>query len=484
MDNDQVILQQSVDEIRHTFKSGVTRSVEWRKTQLRAIRKLVDEKEDVIFKILQTELGKHSVESYRDEIGVIKKSVDHALSSIDQWMSPKKGRLPLLFFPASRKILSEPLGVVLIVGSWNFPITLTLDPLIGAISAGNTVVLKPSELAPNCASFLANILPVYLDSKAIKVIEGGPEVSNQLLQYKWDKIFFTGSTKVGKIVMAAAAKHLTPVTLELGGKSPVIFDSLPVSDMKVATKRIAGGKWGSCSGQCCIGVDYLLVEQKFASTLIEQLKKTISKFYGDDVKNLRNLTKIVNKFHFDRLRNLLEVPAVAKCIVHGGSFDDTNLLIEPTILLNPPLDADIMNEEIFGPLLPIITMENIEESIDFINSKPKPLALYAFTKNENLKKRILDETSSGSVTFSDTLVQFVCDDLPFGGVGQSGFGKYHGKYSFDTFSHEKAVLERTFYFELEPRHPPWNDFKLEFLRLAYSYNYVGLVLLLLGLKKP
>lgn len=476
-------MRRSLEELRQTFKSGRTRCVDWRKQQLRAILRLIHENEHLLFQLLESELGKHPVESYRDEIGVVKKSVDHALSCIDQWMSPKKGRLPLLFFPASGKVLPEPLGLVLIIGSWNFPITLTLDPLIGAISAGNTVVLKPSELAPKCSSFLADILPVYLDPKAIKVIEGGREVANQLLEYKWDKIFFTGSTKVGKIVMSAAAKHLTPVTLELGGKCPAIIDSLPNSDMKVATKRLLGGKWGSCSGQACIAIDYLLVEQKFASSLIEQLKKTIKRFYGDDVSNLKNLAKIVNKTHFDRLRNLLEDPAVANCIVYGGSFDDTNLIIEPTILLDPPLDAEIMNEEIFGPLLPIITLDKIEESIEFINSKPKPLALYAFTKNEKFKKRILAETSSGSVAFNDTMIQFVCEELPFGGVGQSGFGRYHGKYSFDTFSHEKAVLERSFYFELEARHPPWNNFKLEFLRLAYIFNYVGLLLHLLGLKR-
>ncbi|KAI3761069.1 hypothetical protein L1987_51475 [Smallanthus sonchifolius] len=477
-------MRRSVEELRLTFKTGKTRTVGWRKAQLRAILRLIHENENTLFHLLQSELGKHPVESYRDEIGVVKKSVDHALNCIDQWMSPKKGRLPLVYFPASRQVLPEPLGVVLIIASWNFPIALTLDPLIGAISAGNTVVLKPSELSPNCASFLANILPSYLDPKAVKVIEGGREVSNQLLQYKWDKIFFTGSTKVGKIVMAAAANNLTPVTLELGGKCPAIFDFLPNSDLKVAAKRVASGKWGPCAGQAGIGIDYMLVEQKFASTVIEQLKKTIKRFYGDDAKNFKNLSKIINKGHFDRLRSFLEDSAVANCIVYGGSFDDTSLIIEPTILLDPPLDAEIMNEEIFGPLLPIITMDNIEESIEFINSKPKPLAIYAFTKNENFKKRILAETSSGSVTFNDTVIQFLCDELPFGGVGQSGIGRYHGKYSFDTFSHEKAVLERSFYFELEPWHPPWNNFKLQFLRLVYNYDYVGMLLLLLGLKRP
>ncbi|KAL4582670.1 hypothetical protein LXL04_007228 [Taraxacum kok-saghyz] len=483
MDDDQG-MRRSVEELRQTFKSGKTRGVDWRKAQLRAILRLIEENEDNLFQLLQSELGKHPVESYRDEIGIVKKSVDQALSCIDQWMSPKKGWLPLLFFPASRTMLPEPLGVVLILGSWNFPISLILDPLIGAISAGNTVMLKPSELAPNCASFLAKIIPVYLDPKAIKVTEGGKEVSKQLLEFKWDKIFFTGSTKVGKLVMAAAAKHLTPVTLELGGKCPAIFDSLPNSDMKVAAKRVASGKWGACCGQACIGVDYMLVEQNFATTLIEELKKTIKMFYGDDMRNLKNISRIVNKVHFDRLRNLLEDPTIANCIVYGGSFDEKNLIIEPTILLDPPLDSEIMNDEIFGPLLPIITLDNIKESIEFINSKPKPLALYAFTKNQIFKKQILSETSSGSVTFNDTMVQFACDDLPFGGVGESGFGRYHGKYSFDTFSHEKAVLERSFYLELEPRHPPWNVFKLEFLRSAYDYNYLRMLLLLLGLKKP
>ncbi|KAL8257178.1 hypothetical protein R6Q59_029219 [Mikania micrantha] len=483
MNGDQE-MRRRVEELRQTFKSGKTRSVDWRKSQLQAILRLIHENEDTLFKLLQSELGKHPVESYRDEVGVVKKSADHALRCIDKWISPTKGWLPLVFFPASRQVLSEPLGLVLIIGSWNFPISLTLDPLIGAISAGNTVVIKPSELSPKCSSFLANTLPCYLDPKAVTVIEGGQEVSSQLLEYQWDKIFFTGSRRVGKIVMAAAAKNLTPVTLELGGKCPAIFDCLPNSDLKVAAKRVASGKWGACAGQACIGIDYMLVEQKFASKLIEQLKKTIKIFYGDNVQKLKNHSKIINKVHFNRLRGFLEDPAVANCIVYGGSFDDSNLIIEPTILLDPPLDAEIMNEEIFGPLLPIITMENIEESIEFINSKPKPLALYAFTKNENFKKLILAGTSSGSVTFNDTMIQFVCDDLPFGGVGQSGIGRYHGKYSFDTFSHEKAVLERSFYFELEPRHPPWNNFKLEFLRFAYNYDYVGILLLLLGLKRP
>uniref|UniRef100_A0A5B7A4J8 Aldehyde dehydrogenase n=1 Tax=Davidia involucrata TaxID=16924 RepID=A0A5B7A4J8_DAVIN len=475
---------ESLAELRQTFRSGRTRSVAWRKAQLRAILKLFADNQDNIFQALHQDLGKHPVEAYRDEFGVVLKSANNALSCVEKWMAPKKGQIPLLFFPSKGEVLPEPLGLVLIFSSWNFPISLALDPFIGAISAGNTVVLKPSELAPACSSFLATTIPLYLDSKAIKVIEGGKDIAEKLLQQKWDKIFFTGSPRVGRIVMSAAAKHLTPVTLELGGKCPTILDSLSSpSDMKVAAKRIAGGKWGLCSGQACVGIDYVLVEDKFASTLIELLKKNINKFYGEDIKNLKNLSRIVNKKQFDRLCNLLDDPNVAASIIHGGSLDEKNLLIEPTILLNPPLDAEIMTEEIFGPLLPIITLNNIQESIEFIKSRPKPLAIYAFTKDETFKKQILTETSSGSVVFNDAIVQFASDTLPFGGVGQSGFGRYHGKYSFDTFSHEKAVLQRSFFPELEARYPPWNDFKMQFIRLGYSFDYLGLLLLMLGLKR-
>lgn len=470
-------------EVRTTFSSGRTRGVAWRKAQLQAILKLLAENEDEIFEALKQDLGKHPVESYRDEVGVVKKSATNALRCVEKWMAPQKGRIPLVFFPARGAVVSEPLGVALIFVSWNFPISLALDPVIGAISAGNTIVLKPSELAPKCSSFLANTIPLYLDPEAIKVIEGGKDVAEQLLQLKWDKIFFTGSPRVGRLIMSAAAKHLTPVTLELGGKCPTIFDTLSnSSDLQVAVKRVAGGKWGPCNGQACIGIDYVLVETEFAPVLIELLKKFIKKFYGENLKTLENLARLVNKYHFDRVHNLLKDPKVAASVVYGGSVDEENMVIEPTILLNPPLDADIMTEEIFGPLLPIITLNNIEESIQFINSRPKPLAIYAFTKNDSLKEKILQETSSGSLTFNDAIVQFLCDTLPFGGVGQSGHGRYHGKFSFDTFSHEKAVLHRSFLIELEPRYPPWNNFKMEFVRLAYDYDYVGLVLLLLGLR--
>ncbi|XAR57947.1 Aldehyde dehydrogenase (NAD(+)) [Bertholletia excelsa] len=476
-------LEQSLTELRQTFTSGRTRDVAWRKDQLRAILKLIDHNEAKINLALHQDLCKHPVEIYRDEIGVVKKSANYSLSCVEKWMAPKKGRIPWLFFPSRGEVLPEPYGLVLIFVAWNFPISLALDPLIGAISAGNTVVIKPSDLSPACSAFLASTIPLYLDPTAVRVIEGGAHVAEQLLQHRWDKIFFTGSHRVGKIVMSAAAKHLTPVTLELGGKCPVIVDTLSdPSEIMVAAKRVAGGKWGPCSGQACIAIDYVLVDRKFAPILIEFLKKIIHQFYGENLKNLKYLSRIVNKHHFARLCSILEDPRVAASIVYGGSLDENNLIIEPTILLDPPLDSEIMTEEIFGPLLPIITLDNIHESIEFINLRPKPLAIYAFTKDEKFKKLVLMETSSGSLTFNDVMVQFLCDELPFGGVGQSGIGRYHGKYSFDTFSHEKAVLYRSFFLELEPRYPPWNEFKLQFLRFAYIFDYFRLLLLLLGRK--
>ncbi|XP_059623544.1 aldehyde dehydrogenase family 3 member F1-like isoform X2 [Cornus florida] len=471
-------------ELRQCFRSGSTRSVSWRKAQLEAILKLITDNEDKMFKALQQDLGKHPDEAYRDEIGAVVKSANNSLSSVEKWMAPQKVRIPVLFFPAKGEVLPEPLGLALIFSSWNFPILSALDPLIGAISAGNAAVLKPSKLAPACSSFLANTIPLYLDNKAIKVIEGGADIAEKVLQQKWDKIFFTGSPRVGRIVMSAAAEHLTPVTLELGGKCPIILDSLTnLSDIQAAVKRIAQGKWGLCSGQPRIGIDYVLVEHKFASLLIDSLKRTMKKFYGDNPKSLNNLSRIVNKHHFDRLHNLLEDPNVGASIVHGGSLDEENLIIEPTILLDPPLDAEIMTEEIFGPLLPIITLNKIQDSIEFINSRPKPLTLYAFTKNEAFKKQILTETSSDTLVFNDIFGQFLCDALPFGGVGQSGIGRYHGKYSFETFSHEKPVLHRSFFPDMEMLYPPLNDSKLQFLRLAYKFDNVGILLHFLGLKK-
>lgn len=479
MDN----LEEEVKELRDTYNSGITKHESWRRSQLEALLSLLEEKEDDILDALQQDLGKHRVEAYRDEIGTIIKSVNYALKYLKQWMSSKKAELPIPVYPTTAKLVPEPLGLVLVISSWNFPFGLSLEPLIGAVAAGNVVVLKPSELAPACSSVLASTIHSYLDTKAVKVIQGDVLVCQQLLQQKWDKIFFTGSTRVAQAVMSAAAKHLTPLTLELGGKCPAIVDSLTNSFTKeIVIKRILAGKFGTCAGQACIAIDYILVEKKFSSTLVEHLKISIQSMFGDNPAESGSVARIVNKNQFSRLKEMLSDPLVKASIVHGGSFDEENLYIEPTILIDPPLDSTIMTEEIFGPILPIITLQKTEDGIGIIKARPKPLTIYAFTTDDELKRRLVSETSSGSLMFNDTIIHYAADTLPFGGVGESGFGRYHGKFSFDTFSHEKAVLDRSFV-DFWFRYPPWNNQKLQIFRHAYRYDYLGIVLTVLGLRR-
>ncbi|KAI7726941.1 hypothetical protein M8C21_008288 [Ambrosia artemisiifolia] len=504
-------LESDIRELREVFNSGKTKESSWRIKQLHGLLRILEDREDDICKALKQDLGKHHVESYRDEIGTSVKSVNNALDNLKQWMAPQKKlgltpdlvpwsnrptqmkvvqeysskriRLPIAAFPSRASLVPEPLGVVLIISSWNFPIGLSLEPLIGALAAGNAVVLKPSELAPMCSSLLAETIRDYLDNTAVKVMEGGSDLGERLLRYKFDKIFFTGSAHVGRLVMSAAAQHLTPVTLELGGKCPAVVDSFSSSrDNNIAAKRIVWGKFGLCAGQACIGIDYILTEKKYLPNLVESLKRYIKQCYGDDPNGSLSISKIVNKKHFSRLTNLLDDPVVKSSVVYGGSCDEESLFIEPTILVDPPLDAAIMTEEIFGPLLPVITLESIEDSVNFIKARPNPLALYAFTKNENLQKRLVSETSSGTLMFNEAILQYAVDTLPFGGVGGSGFGRYHGKFSFDNFSHEKAVIMRGFFIDIWFRYPPWTDRKLQLIKAGFRYDYLGVLLIALGLK--
>ncbi|CAN1263814.1 Aldehyde dehydrogenase family 3 member F1 [Linum perenne] len=376
------IMESDLEEMRDYFRSGKTRDGEWRKAQLKGLLTFVKRNESDIFQALMQDLGKPQVEAYRDEVGTLVKSLNFALNGLKGWMSSKEAKLPSIAVLSSAELVPEPLGLVLIISSWNFPFGLSLEPLIGAIAAGNTMVLKPSELAPASAYVLANILPNYLDSKAIRIVQGGPDVGEQLLQQKWDKIFFTGSARVGRTIMTAAVKHLTPVVLELGG-------------------------------QACIAIDYIVVEKRLVSALL--MKVLVVKMFGINERASVSMTRIVNKQHFSRLKNLITDPSVKSSVVHGGYMDEEQLFIEPTILVDPPLDSPIMTEEIFGPLLPIITVEKIEDSINLINARPKPLAIYAFTKNKSFSKRLLSETSSGSLVFNDAIIQvpLICDILSF-----------------------------------------------------------------------
>ncbi|KAI9097645.1 hypothetical protein K1719_025416 [Acacia pycnantha] len=467
-----------VEELRGIFASGTTRSYEWRVSQLKALSKLLDDREQQIIEALRSDLCKPPLETVVYEIAMLKNSCRVALKELKHWMKPEKVKTSIATFPSSAEIVSEPLGVVLIISAWNYPFLLSLDPVIGAIAAGNTVVLKPSEIAPVTSSLLVKLLEEYMDNSSIKVVEGAVDETSALLQQKWDKIFYTGNGRVGRIVMAAAAKHLTPVVLELGGKSPVVVDS--DINLRVAARRIIAGKWGCNNGQACISPDYILTTKDFAPKLIDALKTELGKFYGENPLESKDLSCIVNLNHFARLTKLLEDDKVAGMIVHGGEKDESKLRIAPTILLDAPRNSLIMKEEIFGPLLPIITVNKLEESFDVINAGTKPLAAYLFTNNKKLREQFVTTVSAGGLVVNDTTLHLATHTLPFGGVGESGMGSYHGKFSFEAFSHKKAVLYRGLQGDASVRYPPYTNTKLRLLKALIGGSILGIIRAIFG----
>ncbi|CAN1268798.1 Aldehyde dehydrogenase family 3 member H1 [Linum perenne] len=389
---------------------------------------------------------------------MIKNACKVAITELKNWMKPEKAKTSVTTFPSSAEIVSEPFGVVLIISAWNYPFLLSIDPVIGAIAAGNAVVLKPSELAPASSSLLAKLFAKYLDSSSIKVVEGAIAETSALLEQKWDKIMYTGNSRVGRIVMAAAAKHLTPVIMELGGKCPVVVDS--DINLQVAVRRIIVGKWGCNNGQACISPDYILTTKDYAPKLVDALKTELEAFYGKNQLESKDLSRIVNSNHFSRLSKLLDDEKVSGKIVYGGERDKVNLRIAPTVLLDIPRDSLIMNEEIFGPLLPILTLNNIDESFDVINSGTKPLAAYIFTNNNKLKEKFVMSVSTGGIVVNDTTI--------------------HGKFSFDAFSHKKAVVYRSFVADASLRYPPYTSFKLKLMKALMSGSFPDVLRALLG----
>uniref|UniRef100_A0A2P2K8T8 Aldehyde dehydrogenase n=1 Tax=Rhizophora mucronata TaxID=61149 RepID=A0A2P2K8T8_RHIMU len=360
-------------------------------------------------------------------------------------------------------------------------LVLSLDPLIGAIAAGNVMVLKPSEIAPASSSLLGKLIEEYLDTSSIRVVEGAITETSALLEQKWDKIFYTGNGKIGRIVMTAAAKHLTPVVLELGGKCPVVVDS--GIDLQVASRRIIAGKWGCNNGQACISSDYILTTKDYALKLVDTLKRELESFYGKRPLESKDLSRIVNSNHFTRVAKLLDDDKVSGKVVYGGEKDSENLRIAPTILLDVPRDSLIMKEEIFGPLLPIITVNRIEDSFDVIRSGTKPLAAYLFTNDKRLKEQFVMSVSAGGLVINDTTVHLAVHTLPFGGVEESGMGSYHGKFSFDAFSHKKAVVYRSFAGDAAIRYPPYTKGKLTLMKALLGGSMWGIILALLGWSK-
>lgn len=448
--------QKIFEEQSKYFLSQKTKKIEFRQQKLNQLKQLIIDQESQIVEALNKDLGKCHFESYLAEIRIIKKDIDNMVNNLKKWMKPRYISTPIEQFPATAFIQPQPKGVILIISPWNYPFSLAIMPLIGAIAAGNCVIIKPSEISINTSKTLAEIINNNFNDNYIKVIEGGIETSQQLLQQKFAHIFFTGSPSIGKIVMEAAAKHLTPVTLELGGKSPCIVEKN--INIQETVKRIVWGKFLN-AGQSCIAPDYLLVNQQIKSELLEAIKQTIKEFYGEDPYQSPDYGRIINEYHLKRLSALLESGNI---IVGGKIIPDENY-ISPTVMDNILPEFSIMEDEIFGPILPILDYSEIEEAIAFINQRPKPLAIYLFSNNKNQQKKVLENTLSGSVGINDTVMQYGVLTLPFGGIGKSGIGAYHGKASFDTFSHYKSVLKRSFWFETNLRFPPYQG-KLKWLK--------------------
>ncbi|MFE1773601.1 aldehyde dehydrogenase family protein [Streptomyces sp. NPDC059008] len=424
-----------VDRLRATFATRRTASPDWRRGQLTALRTLLTDHRDDLLAALATDLGKGPEEAYRTEIGFTVNEIDHTLDRLDDWLAPRPAELPERLLPATARVVREPLGVVLVIAPWNYPLQLALAPLVGALAAGNCVVVKPSELAPATSAAIARLLPRYLDAEAVTVVEGAVPETTALLAQRFDHIFYTGNGAVGRIVMAAAARHLTPVTLELGGKSPVVLDA--GTDLAAAARRLVAGKFLN-AGQTCVAPDYVLAIGETARAVEPHLAEAVREAYGTDPATAPEYGRIVNERHFDRLTALLDSGRT----VVGGSHDRATRYLAPTVLAEVSSDAPVMQEEIFGPVLPIVPVPDLDAAIAFINDRDKPLALYAFTDSDDTKNRLLTETSSGALTFGLPVAHLTAPDLPFGGVGESGMGRYHGEYSLDTFSHTKAVLDK------------------------------------------
>lgn len=437
-----------LEKQRDFYSSGATREILFRIKQMQKLAQAIEYREEEILRALKLDLGKSPVEAYLSELGMVKAELSYIIKNLRQWAKPERVRTPMLFFGGKSQIYPEPLGQVLIISPWNYPFYLGMAPLVGAMAAGNCVVLKPSELAPHTSALLCKLSSEIFAEEYIAVLEGGAESSQALLEQCFDHIFFTGGPMIGKIVMQAAAQNLTPVTLELGGKSPCIVEK----DIQIeyAARRIVWGKFLN-AGQTCVAPDYLLVNRQIKEALLAQLQQVISEFYGPDPRDCSDYARIINEPHFRRLEALLS----DGLIICGGELDRSEKYIAPTIIDGISAASPIMQEEIFGPLLPVLDYESLDEAINFVNSRPKPLALYFFSRDKSQQDQILRQTTSGGVCINDTLSHISSPELPFGGVGASGMGSYHGRASFEVFSHRKSVLKQTFLFDFPVKYPPY-----------------------------
>jgi len=439
-----------IERQRAFFLSDATKDISFRLDALRKLQSAIKAHEQEILDALKQDLNKSAFEAYATEIGIVYTELDDAIRHLPKWARKKRVRTPIMHFKSSSYRVPEPYGVVLIMSPWNYPFQLAFAPLIGAVAAGNCAVVKPSSYSPHTSSLIARILGDCFRKEYIAVIEGGREANQELLKQKFDYIFFTGSVSVGRTVMEAASRHLTPVTLELGGKSPCIVDKNV--DLELAARRII---WGKClnSGQTCVAPDYLLVHRSVKDRLIMAMKKAITEFFGDLPCQNPEYPRIINEKHFNRLKELLSDGR----ILVGGDVNEATLQIAPTIVDQVGWESPVMQEEIFGPILPVLEFEDIHEVIAAVNSRPKPLALYLFTNDKNVEKRIIKSISFGGGCINDTIVHLATSYMPFGGVGESGMGSYHGKWSFDTFTHYKSIMKKSIWPDIRLRYPPYRD---------------------------
>ncbi|MEM8503612.1 MAG: aldehyde dehydrogenase [Cyanobacteria bacterium P01_D01_bin.1] len=457
--NSDQTLQTLLQSQRQFFATGKTKPLDFRLEQLNKLKSAITARQDDIIQAAKDDLGRPEFEGYFEV--AVTAELSYVLKKLKSWMKPQKVGLPLSQLPGSAWVQPEPLGCVLIIGPWNYPFQLVISPLIGAIASGNCAIIKPSEIAPATSKVVAELIGSTFDPSYVAVREGGVETAQSLLAQKFDHIFFTGGTRVGQIVMEAAAKQLTPVTLELGGKSPCIVDQ--DINVEVTAKRIVWGKYLN-AGQTCVAPDYLLVHEAVKPALVEALQQTIEESYGNDPAQSPDFSRLVSDRQFDRVAGLIEGNVIA-----GGQTNRADKFIAPTVLDNVSWDAPVMQEEIFGPVLPVLSYQEIEEAIAQINARPKPLALYIFSRSKSLQEKILSSTSSGGVCINDVFLHLAIWGMPFGGVGDSGIGAYHGKTSFDTFSHMKSVLRKPFWLDIDWRYPPYAK-KLDFFKKIVSLS--------------
>lgn len=445
---DQIEIEQLVNRQKDFFRTGRTKNVDFRKRALIRLKRTIVKYQGDIAAALFADLHKSSFEAYLTETGMSVSELSYAIKHIDRWTAVKYVPTPLSNFLSTSFTVQEPYGEVLIMSPWNYPFLLTISPLIGAIAAGNCVILKPSAYSPNVSKVISRIISECFSDRYIAVVNGGRAENNSLLDQKFDYIFFTGSVAVGKMVMEKASANLTPVTLELGGKSPCIVDR--TADLKIAARRLVFGKYLN-GGQTCVAPDYLLIDSAIKDHFLELCKKNIIKMYGRRPLENPDYNRIVNKKHFDRIKGLMK----DQTIYYGGNSDEESLMIEPTILDNVTGNDPVMNEEIFGPILPVITFNKLDEVENFICNRPKPLACYIFTRDTRVEKRLLSSLSFGGGCINDTIIHLATDYMPFGGVGDSGMGSYHGKKSFETFSHEKSIVKKFNHPDLPMRYQPY-----------------------------